>query len=77
MSHSPTDRVRAAYRRIAETDRPEVWITLCDEHDLLVAAKEIEDRLDGGEQLPLAGLLVAVKDNIDVAGLPTTAACPS
>ncbi|MDT7746676.1 MAG: allophanate hydrolase [Pseudonocardiales bacterium] len=77
MSHSPTDRVRAAYRRIAEADRPEVWITLCDEHDLLVAAKEIEDRLAGGEQLPLAGLLVAVKDNIDVAGLPTTAACPS
>jgi allophanate hydrolase len=77
VSHSPTDRVRAAYRSIAEADRPEVWITLRDEHDLLVAAKEIEDRLAGGEQLPLAGLLVAVKDNIDVAGLPTTAACPS
>ena len=77
MPHSPVDRVRAAYRRIAEVDRPEVWITLRVEADVLVAAKEIERRVDSGERLPLAGLLVAVKDNIDVAGLPTTAACPS
>ena len=77
MPHSPVDRVRAAYRRIAEVDRPEVWISLRDEADVLIAAKEVERRVDGGERLPLAGLLVAVKDNIDVAGLPTTAACPS
>jgi allophanate hydrolase len=77
VSSTPTDRVRAAYRTISEVDRPEVWITLRDEHDLLVEAKEIEDRLASGEHLPLAGLTLAVKDNIDVAGLPTTAACPA
>ncbi|WP_037078887.1 allophanate hydrolase [Pseudonocardia spinosispora] len=71
------ERVRAAYRRIAEVDRPEVWIMLRDEDEVLVAAKDLETRLAAGEDLPLAGRLVAVKDNIDVAGLPTTAACPS
>lgn len=70
-------RVRRAYARIAEVDRPEVWITLLPEDAATVAAREVDARLAAGAVLPLAGLTVAVKDNIDVAGLPTTAACPS
>lgn len=73
---APTERVHAAYRRIAEADRPEVWITLRPEAELAVEAQALEERLASGEALPLAGTLVAVKDNIDVAGLPTTAAHP-
>jgi allophanate hydrolase len=69
-------RVAAAYRRIAEADRPEIWITLREQADVLADADAVEHRLAAGESLPLAGMLVAVKDNIDVAGLPTTAACP-
>lgn len=73
---SPAARVRAAYRRIAEADRPEIWITLRARDDALADARAVEKRLAAGESQPLAGLVVAVKDNIDVAGLPTTAACP-
>ncbi|BCJ47315.1 amidase [Actinoplanes ianthinogenes] len=73
----PTDRVRAAYDRLALDERPEAWITLRPVADVLADAAVVEARLAAGEELPLAGKLVAVKDNIDVAGLPTTAGCPA
>lgn len=41
----------------------------------LAEAERMEN--DGGDTKPLFGLLFAVKDNIDVAGIPTTAACPT
>ncbi|MEV5570906.1 allophanate hydrolase [Spirillospora sp. NPDC052269] len=64
-------RVRRAFARIAEVDRPEVWIALRPQ-------EEVEDEaaaVDPG--LPLAGMVAAVKGNFDVAGLRTTAGCPS
>lgn len=74
---TPTERVRAAYVRNAEVGRPELWITLRPEADALADAAEVERRLAAGEDLPLAGTVVGVKDNVDVAGLPTTAAHPA
>ncbi|WP_236795184.1 allophanate hydrolase [Amycolatopsis sp. GM8] len=71
-----TRRVQASYRRIADVDRPEVWIDLRPQEDVEREAAELDQRLAAGEQLPLAGTVLAVKGNIDVAGLPTTAACP-
>ncbi|HEY8978859.1 MAG TPA: allophanate hydrolase [Streptomyces sp.] len=70
-------RVRAAYARIEAVDRPEIWITLRPRTELEAEATSLESRLTSGEHLPLAGQLLAVKGNIDVAGIPTTAACPS
>src|SRR4051794_35015053 len=63
-------------RRVAAGDDPAVWVDLfpADVVDAQVAA--VLRRRAGGERLPLFGVPFAVKDNIDVAGRPTTAACP-
>ncbi|WP_351223977.1 allophanate hydrolase [Streptomyces sp. NPDC002133] len=77
MPHPALPRVRAAYERIAQVGRPEVWITLRPQADAEADARTVDARSEAGEHLPLAGTVVAVKGNIDVAGLPTTAGCPS
>jgi allophanate hydrolase len=74
---SAATHVRAALGAIAENRRPEAWIALRSDEDLITEAESIDARCAAGEELPLAGWTVAVKDNIDVAGLPTTAGCPA
>jgi len=70
-------RVRAAYARIAEADRPEVWIALRAEDEALEDAAAVDGRVAAGEEAAAGGRTLAVKDNIDVAGIPTTAGCPA
>jgi allophanate hydrolase len=74
---STVTRVRAAYDRVEAVDRPEIWIDLRPREEVEREARTIDERLAEGERLPLAGRLFAAKGNIDVAGLPTTAGCPS
>jgi allophanate hydrolase len=71
---SPAETVARTYARIREHGDPAVFITLRDEKSALAEAKTITADLDPA--LPLYGVPFAVKDNIDVGGMPTTAACP-
>lgn len=71
-----TRRAEAALAAVDAVDRPEIWITLRGREDVLAEAATIDAAVARGAHLPLAGLVLAVKNNVDVAGIPTTAACP-
>ncbi|MDR3509827.1 MAG: allophanate hydrolase [Caulobacteraceae bacterium] len=72
-------QAQAALDRIAAYDaiQPQAWIERPRAEAVLAKARAINARLAAGEILPLAGVPFAVKDNIDVAGSSTTAACPA
>ncbi|MCJ2188463.1 allophanate hydrolase [Novosphingobium beihaiensis] len=57
--------------------QPQIWISRAEREQFLAAARAVDARVAAGESLPLAGVPYAAKDNIDVAGFKTTAACPS
>jgi allophanate hydrolase len=71
---TPAGLVRQLHARIeAAADNP-VWIHLLDEAELAPYLAALEGQ--GPDSLPLYGVPFAIKDNIDLAGVPTTAACP-
>ena len=72
---SPEQTIRRSYARIRAHGDPAVFISLRDEEDAVAEARAL--MAAGPEGKPLYGVPIAVKDNIDVAGLPTTAACPA
>jgi allophanate hydrolase len=71
---TPTERFREFRRRLAAWDDPALFVTLASEEQLQPILRRLEEL--GPGQLPLHGLLFAIKDNIDWAPLPTTAGCP-
>ncbi|MGM0571966.1 allophanate hydrolase [Marinobacter sp.] len=70
---TPAAVLSQSLERAAEYSDRNLWIHLASEQEL---APYLE-RLAGAspDELPLYGIPFAVKDNIDVAGMPTTAAC--
>lgn len=70
------DAVERSLAAIAADQRSGIWISLADPEVVRARAAEVDRRVAAGDHLPLAGRTLAVKDNIDVAGLPTTAGCP-
>ena len=73
----PSDVVAAIYDRIEAGSIQPNWIHLRPRADALLASAEIEARRGAGMPLPLYGVPFGAKDNIDVAGMPTTVAWPA
>jgi allophanate hydrolase len=73
---TPLDVLDIVQHRIASGSGTNAWIYLENNDRLQLAAARLELRHKAGEHLPLFGVPFGVKDNIDVAGMPTTAACP-
>lgn len=79
---TPSQCVTRVLERIAQADRPEIWISRVDAAALQGQAQALDELLqEEGEavfaRMPLFGVPFAIKDNIDAAGMPTTAACPA
>jgi allophanate hydrolase len=77
----PSERMARILAYIEQSGRPEIWITRVAHEEVMARARELDRMIrQKGEailaELPLFGIPFAVKDNIDVAGMPTTAACP-
>ena len=71
------DVMDALAARMAASDDPAIFITAVDREGLRRQADDLVARAPEPNSLPLWGVPCAVKDNIDVAGLPTTAGCPA
>jgi allophanate hydrolase len=72
---TPEETVKRFYARLRAHDDPAIFISVRDEAEVIAEAKALGTA--GASERPLYGMLAAVKDNIDVKGLPTTAACPA
>ena len=71
---SPVDVLEGVLARIAKAPDRRAWITLVSRERVLEYAEALATR--DPTTLPLYGVPFAVKDNIDLEGVPTTAGCP-
>jgi allophanate hydrolase len=72
----PSDVVADLYHRIGGGPHTPVWISLVPREKALARARQLENDPIAAAT-PLYGMPFAIKDNLDLAGLPTTAGCPA
>jgi allophanate hydrolase len=72
---SPFALINKIYDHLEKHVDPTAWIYVVPRDKALAYAAEVAAK--GSAGLPLYGVPFAVKDNIDVASIPTTAACPA
>ena len=73
---SPQSVLAEVLHRVGHYADPAVWISRVSSEDVFGQLEAAEKRRSAGIDQPLLGIPFAVKDNIDVTGQPTTAACP-
>ncbi len=73
-ARTPAEAIAQVYERIDQYADPALWIYLASREESLHRAAALQSQDPAA--LPLYGLPFAIKDNIDWAGVPTTAGCP-
>jgi len=80
----PRELLGAWWQRLSKTPLAPLWLARASEAQLQAQIAGLEaraqahpDRESALRAMPLFGVPFAVKDNIDIAGVPTTAACPT
>jgi allophanate hydrolase len=69
--------MKTVLARIEAVGDDRVWISRCCREEVIGRAEALDGMThEQAASLPLFGIPFAVKDNIDVEGMPTTAACP-
>ena len=72
----PSEVMAHVLGRLGDPDQTGVWISTVAPDAAMAAAREMDERIGEIDALPLYGLVLSIKDCIDMVGAPTTAACP-